>query len=188
MGSKVLITVKDYYFLGLWLADGYWRSSSIGISSTNKIILSQFKKFLKKVCSTHPIKEHIYRPGKGQKRRLLAKHIYVNCRPLTRYFMNWKSKKKFTIPIKFLPAYFAGRIDGDGHVDRKYRTGVRIAYSDKKDAARDLCLLKLLGEKPASLYHYSKAGTWVLYFRKDFLRRIISKMAKFSFKLKTFAP
>lgn len=188
MGSSVFKNDKDYYILGLWLADGYWWSSSVGISSTSKIILSRFEKFLRKVCPTHPIKEHIYKPGKGQKRRLVAKHLYVNCRPLTRYFMSWKSKEKLVIPVKFLPAYFAGRIDGDGHVDKKHRTGVRIVYGTKIDALRDFLLLEKLGEKPASLYEYKAAKTWVLYFRRNFLRKVTPKIAKYSFKFKNFAP
>ena len=86
--------------------------------------------------------------------------------------------------FKFLPAYLAGRIDGDGHVDRKYRTGIRIVYSDRKDAVRDLNLLKKLNDNPASLYYYKKANTWVIYFRKKFLNEIQPKIAKFAFKLR----
>lgn len=184
MGSLSLKTAKDYYFLGLWLADGYWWSSSIGLSSTNKVFIEGFRLFLKKICPTNPIKERTYYPGHGKKRRLVSKHIYVNSRSLTRDFMNLKHSKRFEIPLKFLPAYFAGRIDGDGHVDRKYRTGIRIAYSDKEDAVRDRNLLLKLNKKPVSLYHYTAANTWVLYFRKNFLIEIQPKIAKYCFKLK----
>ncbi|MBI4157301.1 hypothetical protein HY502_00435 [Candidatus Woesebacteria bacterium] len=102
--------------------------------------------------------------------------------------MEYKHYKKLEIPSKFLPAYFAGRIDGDGHVDRKYRTGIRIAYSTKEDATRDLVLLKKLNFKPASLYRYEQANTWVLYFRKKFLKIIQPKMAKYALKLRFIAP
>lgn len=188
MGSLVFKQEEDYYILGLWLADGYWRSSSVGISSTSKIILSKFEKFLKKVSPNHEIKVHTYLPGVGQKRKLVAKHLYVNNRPLTRYFMELKHKEKFDIPIKYLPAYFAGRIDGDGHVDKKHRTGVRITYGTKFDALRDLCLLQKVEDYSVSLYEYKAAGTWVLYFRKDFLKKISPKIAQYSFKFKNFAP
>lgn len=188
MGSKVLKNSKDYYFLGLWLADGYWRSSSIGLCSTNNTLILRFRKFLKRLAPSHEIKERIYEPGKGYKGRLIAKHIYVNSRQLTRFFMEIKHQPCFLFSKKFLPAYFAGRIDGDGHVDFKHRTGIRIAYSDEKDATRDLNLLKKLDKEPASLYYYSKARTWILYFRKNFLRKITPKMSRFSIKLKTFAP
>lgn len=188
MGSLNLKEAKDFYFLGLWLADCYWRSSSVGLSSTNNFLIRDFRSFLKKVCPTHPIKERIYKPEIGTKRKLVSRHVYVNSRSLTRDFMKYKHSKNLEIPLKFLPAYFAGRIDGDGHVDRKYRTGIRIAYSTKEDATRDLALLKSLNSRPASLYHYKQANTWVLYFRKNFLRKITPKMAKYALKLRFIAP
>ncbi len=184
MGSLSFKTNQDFYILGLWLADNYWRSSSVGLSSTNPILLERFRQFLRKVCPTHSIKEHVYLPERGSKRKLISKNVYVNCRPLTRDFMKYKHIKELSISKKFLPAYFAGRIDGDGHVDRKYRTGIRIVYSDKEDAERDLRLLKKLNSNPASLYFYKAANTWVLYFRKEFLRKIQPKIAKFALKLR----
>lgn len=184
MGSRVLKSAKDYYFLGLWLADGYWRSSSIGLSSTNKTYLIEFEGFLKKIAPGYDIKERIYKPKKGEKRSLIAKHIYVNSRKLTRFFMSFKSKLSLDIPFGYLPAYFAGRIDGDGHFDRKYRTGIRISYSDEKDARRDLELLFRLNNRPASLYFYSTAKTWVIYFRKKFFNEFFPRLYKYSHKLK----
>lgn len=184
MGSLSFKTNQDFYILGLWLADNYWRSGSVGLSSTNPLLLERFRQFLRKVCPTHPIKEVVYYPEEGKKRKLISKNVYVNCRPLTRDFMEYKHKKELSISKKFLPAYFAGRIDGDGHVDRKYRTGIRIVYSDREDASRDLRLLKLLNDNPASLYFYKGANTWVLYFRKEFLKKIQPKIAKFALKLR----
>lgn len=183
MGSLSLKNANDFYFVGLWLADGYWRSSSVGLSSTNEILLSKFKSFLKEKCPTHNLKERIYFPRNGEKRKLIAKHVYVNSRLFTRFLMKIKNDGQFTVSQKFIPAYFAGRIDGDGHVDKKYRTGIRIIYSTKFDATRDLKFLKKLEENPASLYFYKKANTWVLYFRKHFLDKIIPKMKKYSLKL-----
>lgn len=189
MGSLNLFkTAEDYYCLGLWLADGYWWSSSIGLSSTNKIFLARFEKFLKKVCPTHPIKERFYKPMEGYKRRLIAKHVYVNSRPLTREFMEIKYIDELAVPLKFIPSYLAGRIDGDGHVDKKHRTGIRIVYGNKEDAVRDLCLLKKLNDNPASLYRYERANTWVLYFKKSFLNIIQPKIAKFAYKLNIYSP
>ncbi len=184
MGSLSFKTNQDYYCLGLWLADNYWRSGSVGLSSTNPILLERFRQFLRKVCPTRPIKEYVYYPEEGKKRKLISRNIFVNCRPLTREFMEYKHIKELLIPLRYLPAYFAGRIDGDGHVDRKYRTGIRIVYSDREDASRDLRLLKKLNNNPASLYFYKAANTWVLYFRKEFLRKIQPKIAKFALKLR----
>lgn len=188
MGSRILSGAKDYYCLGLWLADGYWWSSSIGISSTNTDLIFEFRKFLSRQVPDREIKERIYLPKIGLKRKSISKHVYVNSREFTRFMQGFKQAESLPIPKRFLSAYFAGRIDGDGHVDRKYRCGIRIAYSCKEDAKRDLQLLSLLNDNPASLYHYIKANTWVLYFRKAFLKKVISKYAKYSYKLNTFAP
>jgi hypothetical protein len=61
-------------------------------------------------------------------------------------------------------------------------------YGTKKDALRDLDLLKKIEENPASLYRYKSARTWVLYFKRNFLRDIAPKIAKYSFKFENFAP
>jgi intein/homing endonuclease len=92
----------------------------------------------------------------------------------------YKKNKDFSVPSRFLPAYLAGRIDGDGSIDRKYRSGIRIAYSDKKDAKHDVLLF---GRQNVSLYFYKSAGTWVIYLRKDFREKIINKITKYSIKL-----
>ena len=188
MGSLSFKNSEDYYLLGLWLADGYWWSSSIGLSSTNEVYISRFRLFLKRLSPEHEIKEHVYRPKKGEKRKLVAKHVYINSRPLTRAFMELKVKDNLNIPKKYLPAYFAGRIDGDGHVDKKHGKGIRIAYTTRRDALRDMKLLKMLCKEPVSLYRYHQANTWVLYFRKDFMDIVQPKLAKYAYKLKDFCP
>lgn len=189
MGSLNFKTARDFYILGLWLADGYWWSSSVGLSSTNEVLLDRFRYFLKDTFPALKIKERVYLPDGKSKRSLTAKHIYVNSRFLVKEFQGYKHKNRLEVPLKYLPAYFAGRIDGDGHVDLKHRTGIRIAYSSKEDAVRDLNLLKKFGqESPASLYRYAKANTWVLYFKKNFLRKVYLDIAQFAIKLEIFAP
>lgn len=179
MGSKVcLSTAEDYYNLGLWLADGYWWSSSIGLSSSDRRFLRRFSKFLKRIAPDSPLKRRIYKSDQG-KRKKRAEHIYINNRVITREFLSYK-KKKFSIPERFLSAYLAGRIDGDGSIDQKYRSGIRIAYGDKQDAERDVAFL---GKDNVSLYRYKAAKTWVIYLRKHFRDKIIPKVAKYSFKL-----
>ena len=76
----------------------------------------------------------------------------------------------------------AGRIDGDGHIDTKHRSGIRIAYSSKDDALRDQ---KLFGETNVSLYQYKAARTFVLYLKKNYRQRISKEIKKYSVK---FAP
>ncbi len=94
--------------------------------------------------------------------------------------LNFPPEKNFLVPSHFLLAYLAGRIDGDGSIDRKYRSGIRIAYGNKKDAEHDVLLF---GKQNVSLYFYKAAGTWVIYLRKKFREEIINKIAKYSIKL-----
>jgi hypothetical protein len=167
----------DYYILGLWLADGYWRSGSVGLTSTNDYLIGRFESFLKKAAPQHTIKKRFYWPGSG-KRRLKATQIYVNSRGLTRTFLT-KKKGELFVPPSFLPAYLAGRIDGDGHVDYKHRTGIRIVYGTRFDAERDQ---NLIGVKNAGLYQYTAARTYVLYFYKKYRQTIWPLLTQYSLK------
>lgn len=180
MGSKFFFkTAEDFYILGLWLADGYWWSSSIGLTSVNPVLIDKFTKFLLRVAPSHPIKKRIYEVKAGEKRKQTAIQVYINNRPLTRLFMATKTEV-LHIPKPYLLAYLAGRIDGDGHVDTKHRSGIRIAYTSKDDALRDQ---KLFGETNVSLYQYLAARTFVLYLKKDYRNRISQEIKKYSVKL-----
>jgi len=171
----------DYYILGLWLADGYWRSSSIGLSSISEELISRFSRFLSRFVPGVSLKYRTYEVGIGQKRKSKAVHVYVNNRSLTRWFMNFR-KSKLIVPRRFLIAYLAGRIDGDGHVDQKHRSGVRIAYGTEFDALRDYKILEDYKEGSVSLYRYVQAGTWVIYLRKKFLQQIVPELSVYSMK------
>jgi hypothetical protein len=170
-GSTVftLKTSDDYYILGLWLADGYWRTSSIGLTSVTDDLIERFKKFLMNNFPERNIK--------------YGKHcVYINMRSLVRIFMKFKSGD-LIVPREFILAYLAGRIDGDGHVDRKHRSGIRIAYGSEFDAKRDESLLLAYQSNSVSLYRYKTARTWVIYLRKNFLQDILSKLSLYSWKL-----
>jgi hypothetical protein len=180
VGSKDLFkTPEDFYILGLWLADGYWRSSSIGLTSVSPALIKRFTNFLIRVAPSHPVKERVYEVIAGSKRRQRAVQVYVNNRPLTRLFMSTKTGE-LHIPSQYLLAYLAGRIDGDGHIDTKYRSGIRIAYTSKEDAKRDF---DMFGDANVSLYQYKSAGTYVLYLKKQFRDRISQEIKKHSLKL-----
>lgn len=179
LAKQVLKTAEDFYILGLWLADGYWRSSSIGLTSVNLSLISRFTNFLIKVAPSHPIKKRIYEVKEGNKRKQTAIQVYINNRPLTRLFMSTKTEI-LQIPDSYRLAYLAGRIDGDGHVDIKHRSGIRIAYSNIEDATRDQ---ELFGNTNVSLYQYKAAGTYVLYLRKVFRDKILKEISKYSLKL-----
>lgn len=179
LAKQVLKTAEDFYILGLWLADGYWRSSSIGLTSVNLKLIDKFAKFLIRVAPSHPIKKRIYPVKVGEKRKQIAVQVYINNRPLTRLFMSFKTGD-LDVPKSYLMAYLAGRIDGDGHVDTKHRSGIRIAYLSKDDALRDQ---KMFGETNVSLYQYKAARTYVLYFKKSYRERISKEIKNFSVKL-----
>lgn len=172
---------EDYYIMGLWLADGYWRTGSIGLSSTNQELLDRFSTFLNRVCPFHPLKIRLYPVKEGEKRKQLAKHVYVSCRWLTRLFLSLKIGR-LNVPNRFIIPYLSGRIDGDGHVDHKHRSGIRIAYGSKFDAERDKNLLLAYRRESVSLYRYERAGTWVIYLKKKFLERILPELRLYSLK------
>ncbi len=180
VGSKAIFnTAEDFYILGLWLADGYWRSSSIGLTSVTPDLINKFCKFLIKIAPSCPIKKRVYFVKKGDKRKQTAFQVYINNRPLTRMFMSLKTGA-LQIPNQYLLAYLAGRIDGDGHVDTKHRSGIRIAYSSKEDARRDQIMF---GETNVSLYQFKAARTYVLYLKKHFRDQISQEIGKYSLKL-----
>ena len=179
VGSKFFFrTAKDYYILGLWLADGYWRASSIGLTSIDSVLIKRFTSFLESATPNHSIKKRIYE-APGFKRKHTAYQIYVNSRSLTRLFMATK-QGRLIVPYHYIPAYLAGRIDGDGSVDTKYRSGIRIAYGNRIDAERDQ---QLLGAENVSLYFYSSAKTFVLYLRKHYRERMRKALQRYSIKL-----
>lgn len=180
VGSKFFFrTAEDFYILGLWLADGYWRSSSVGLTSVDCQLIDKFSKFLIRVAPDHSIKKRVYLVDGISKRKQTAIQIYVNSRSLTRLFIATKTEALY-VPSKYLLAYLAGRIDGDGHVDTKHRSGIRIAYSSKEDALRDLYMF---GETNVSLYEYKAAKTFVLYLKKHYREQILQEIAKYSIKL-----
>lgn len=180
VGSKFSFnTAEDFYILGLWLADGYWRSSSIGLTSVNPTLISRFTKFLLRVAPSHPIKKRIYEVEEGNKRKQRAFQVYINSRPLTRLFMSYKTGE-LNIHNYNLLAYLAGRLDGDGCIDTKHRSGIRIAYSSYDDAKRDQ---DMFGKTNVSLYQYKAARTFVLYLKKRYRDKIMSEIKFYSSKL-----
>lgn len=177
--SAFLKQQKIFYILGLWLADGYWRSSSIGLTSVTPALLERFTIFLRRVAPSYPLKKRVYQVDGRHKRKQVAVQVYVNSRLLTRLFMELKIGV-LPVPTNYISAYLAGRIDGDGHVDTKHRTGIRIAYSSKEDALRDQ---GLLGKTNVSLYQYEAAKTFVLYLTKHYREQVLKDLQKFSVKL-----
>ena len=69
---------KDAYILGLFCADSYWWTSSIGLSNTDSELIKIFKRFLRKHFSERRIKFN-------------RNHLFVNSRPLLREFRRAKA-------------------------------------------------------------------------------------------------
>ncbi len=62
-----LTTADDAYIVGLWCADGYYRTSSIGISNTNLALVGKFRdfflEFFRKVVSNYEFINRIISKG-----------------------------------------------------------------------------------------------------------------------------
>jgi len=59
------------------VADGYWWSSSFGLSSSNREFIRRFKIFLKRKAPDHKIKIRTYQPTENQKRKKTAEKKLV---------------------------------------------------------------------------------------------------------------
>lgn len=176
------------YMLGLWCADGYHRTSSIGLSNIDTDLINSFEKFLERLFGKERIKMRVY-PVEG-KRKHEAYHVYVNSRPLLREFRKARSEVSRFEEDDVIGAYFAGRFDGDGSVAADLYRDCRIAYGNQKEAVTDLDLLKRLGFSQTRVYRYQKARTWVLYVSRNEVKRFLETIKDKSIKLQklVFVP
>jgi hypothetical protein len=161
---------EDAYILGLWCADGYHRTSSIGLTSVDKELIGFFRSFLKKGFPENRIKMRTYSSDGStgyqiKKAKRFAYQIYVNSRPLLRLFQDARKNPRKYLSQKNFPSYFAGRFDGDGSVAKDGKSDLRIAYGDKKEADMDAKFLKEINFSP-SVYHYRSAKTYVIYISR----------------------
>lgn len=186
---------KEAYALGLWCADGYWWSSSIGLTNTEPQLVTRFGKYLESMLGTDRIRMRVYlvegdlpdphvlsitervtlKPAYKMQRT--AYQIYVNSRPLLRRFRDLREEVP-TIPPELIGAYLGGRVDGDGTL------GVtpRIAYATSREAKRDLALLEdrdIIG----SVLYYKKANEYCVYLQKPTLGQFLDLIGPFSWKL-----
>ena len=160
---------KDAYILGLWCADSYWWASSIGLSNTDVDLINRFREFLKEHFSEDRIKFN-------------RNHLFVNSRPLLREFIVAKKSLENFKKAKVIQAYFAGRFDGDGSIDKNLRNDCRIVYGRRSEAEIDKKLLKLIGINNIKIYYYKSAKIFCLYISryeaKEFLDRILPHSLK----------
>ncbi len=161
---------KDAYILGLWCADSYWWSSSIGLSNTDPNLIESFKRFLKKHFPSSRI-------------RFNRNHLFVNSRPLLREFISAKKRLNELKDAKTIRAYFAGRFDGDGSIDKNLRNDCRIVYGRENEAKKDKELLGRIGIVNTKIYYYKSAKTFCLYISRYEANKFIENILSYSVKL-----
>lgn len=177
-----LKTKDNAYIIGLWCADGYHRTSSVGISNTNIDLVEKFKEFFLKFLPVNRLKLRIYYPDK-LKRRTKAYHLYVNSRPLLRRFREFKNNISSFISRDLILPYMAGRFDGDGSVAKDFYRDCRIVYGSLEEVKKDLALIKILDFKKMKIYNYRKAKTFCLYFSRLETNRFLSLIYPYSLRL-----
>ena len=184
-----LKTKDDAYIVGLWCADGYHRTSSIGLSNVNTDLIQKFKDFFSKIFPEDRLKLRVYLPDQF-KRRTKAYHLYVNSRPLLRTFKEFKNNCTKLITGEFILPYMAGRFDGDGSVGKDFYRDCRIVYSNELEAKNDLQLIESLGFQKMKIYRYKKAKTFCLYFSRLETNKFLSLIYPYCVRLQksVFVP
>lgn len=177
------------YAIGLWCADGYHRTSSIGLSNVDKNLIEKFSLFLLREFPQERLKLRLYHPDDAL-RRTLAYQVYVNCRPLLRKFREFKENPAGFITEDFIWPYFAGRFDGDGSVAKDFYRDCRIVYSSEIEARKDLAFLEIMGLQYCKIYHYKTARTFCLYISRLEVGKFLSEIYPYSTKLQksVFTP
>ncbi len=205
-----LTNKKDAYILGLWSADKYHFTSSLGISNTNVVLIEKFLNFFKKRFPTERLRLRVYYPTRyrcypdkelvravkivreylSEKATKIAYHLYVNSRPLVREFLKAKNKQASFEKPSVIRAYIAGRFDGDGSIDKGLRKDCRIVYTYKKDAEIDKELLLKIGIQRISIYYYKSANTFCLYVSRYDSDKFVKQVLPYSSKLQklVFVP
>lgn len=186
--SSLLTNTKDSYILGLWGADRYLRTSSIGLSNTNVALLTRSLEYLLERFPKNRIKVRVYGDEvsaefqkfdlsfcKGSKNKTTAYHVYVNSRPLVREFI-YALDNRYKLQHDCVYAYFAGRFDGDGSISSK-RKFCRIVYGNLDELQKDRVLLS---DIKTSIYRYKSAGTYCLYFSETTLDKFLLMISKYS--------
>lgn len=177
-------SIEDYYILGLWCADGYHWTSSMGLSSIDRALIKKFRIFLSRLFPENKIKLHQYTTGK---RRYIGYKLYVNCRPLLRIFKRFKENNERKINNgEAIKAYIAGRFDGDGCISKDLARDCRMSYGNEIDAKLDADLFKEIGITP-KIYRYRTSNTFVIYISRLETKKFIDAINKYSIKLQKLA-
>jgi hypothetical protein len=196
VADEFVSDAEHAYALGLWCADGYWWSSSIGISNIDPELVVRFSRFLTRRLSPDRLRLRIYqvigcdpdprvlqltsrtsvRPAVKMKHT--AYHLYVNSRPLLRHFLLAREKLD-QLPVQYVGAYLAGRFDGDG----SFGETPRIAYGRREEAQQDTRLLSRVGIEETSVLYYKKANEFCIYVHKSAWQRFEALLESYSWKI-----
>lgn len=172
---------EDYYILGLWCADGYHWTSSIGLTSIDLALIQKFRNFLSRLFPKDRIKLDKYNTGK---RKYVGYKLYVNCRPLLRIFKEFKDRDERGLGnAEAINAYIAGRFDGDGCISKDLKRDCRISYGNYQDAKLDYDLLPSVGVTNVKLYRYRTSNTFVIYVQTKDIEKFLENIHKYSVKL-----
>lgn len=178
-------STEDYYILGLWCADGYHWTGTIGLSNIDLALIKRFRSFLLNLFPKERIKLSQYTTGK---RKYVGYKLYVNCIALLRIFKNFKdSNERKLSNVEAIKAYIAGRFDGDGCISRDLSRDCRISYGNFQDAKLDYNLLQAIGITKSKLYRYRTSNTFVIYISRFHTKKFIETIDKYSIKLQKFA-
>ena len=190
------------YMVGLWCADGYHRTSSIGLSNVDALLAIRMADFLAHRFGRARVRLRVYVPQGVERPVAYAKriadaivyrhvrkarhasyHVYVNSRPFLRQMRQWRTELD-TLPEWAILPYLAGRFDGDGSVAVDGRQDLRIVYGTREEATRDLILLQRVRTYETRVYRYARARTWVLYCSRQDAPDLLNDLRVFSTKLR----
>lgn len=191
----------EAYALGLWCADSYWWSSSIGLSNVEPELVLRFGAFLSSAVGAERLRLRIYRVKespvddrvlaltdrvticKPHKMKRTAYQIYVNSRPLLREVVSWRERLA-SIPTELIVPYIAGRFDGDGSLGSR----LRIVYTTQAEAELDKRLLAKAGIERTSVLYYATSNDYCVYFHKANEQTFKLSLAPYSWKLRHLTP
>jgi len=198
----MLTNKEDAYILGLWCADGYHRSSSIGLSNTDISLIRRFSEYLIERFPKERLRLRSYIPVlldksmienlgitdnvrfcSVRKAKQISYHVYVNSRPLLREFRENRNNI-VNMESEFVMPYIAGRFDGDESIGKDIKRDFRISYASKIEAGTDKSLLEKIYPYRIKIYCYQKAKTYVLYCSRMDSQKLAKDLFLYSIKLK----
>lgn len=201
--NVLLSDPQHAYILGLWCADGYHRTSSIGLSTVNERLANTFRNFFLNYFDSERVKLRAYFPLDAdiasvseylrkvlhiqiirqyrlKKAKVPTLHLYVNSRPMLRSFREARIAVLHETRPEVLFAYFAGRFDGDGSVSADKRSDCRIVYSTQNEAENDKNILVRLGFIRTKVYRYKNARTHCVYVSRFETPQFLEHISKYS--------